>query len=305
MEESFRRAIRKMTGKSLVRLGGRPDKPQVLAQLSQGIQSSWIVALHEHLVQSMVPGEGFKSEGELVSYGAEAWEQAQLEYNALHAEFLGKLKEFREKWQQRYTLDALVMQLQQGKRIQQDEHGFFLNMNGSAQEVKEFYYETMHFLVGDAEKLLVMVTSRCLHVQDKVSAIWLKESLHGPASKLLPCFEAGVRDMESQSLRVLREGLQPLAYKRFTSAFKILRGSPAHYPSAHALARNIGTSWNPVGAWENGFLAYLQDFCDYLDGIVQIVPEWYATKWALFLRGYSAGQMDLFRSRAGRTPVVS
>lgn len=297
MEESFRRAIRKMTGKSLVRLGGRPDRPQVLAQLSQGLQSSWTVALHEHLTQSMIPGEGFAGEAELVSYGSQAWELAQVEFPALNLEFKGKLQEFREKWTQRFASEAMVDLLKQGRWVQQDEQGYFFSMKASAQEVKDLYYESLHLLVGDAEKLMVMVTSRSTHIQDKLSSLWLKESLHSPASKLLPCFEAGIRDMESQYLRTLREGLQPLAFKRFSSAFKPSRSAPMHYPNQVAVIRSIGRVWNPVGAWENGYLAYLQDFCDYLDGLVQVIADWYANKWSLFLRGYSAGQLELFHSR--------
>ncbi|HSQ42580.1 MAG TPA: hypothetical protein VLM37_09895 [Fibrobacteraceae bacterium] len=297
MEEAFRRAIRKMTGKSLVRLSGRPDRNQVLALLAHGVSASWMVALHEHLEASLIPGEGFQGESEIVSHSPTAWKQCRAEFPALAEEFRGRLADFRAKWVQRFSLDALQSTLLQGHWLQQDEDGWFFNMRGVSQEVRNLYYETVHLMVGDAEKLVVMMTSRSLHIQDRLSMEWHRESLHSPASKLLPSLEAGLRDLESISMRNLRESLSALAFRRFALAFKPIRGKFPHQPTQAGVVRGIGRIWNPVGVWETGFLGYLHDFCDFTDGLVQLIGSWYGDKWSLFLRGYSAGQLELFGSR--------
>lgn len=297
MEEAFRRAIRKMTGKSLVRLSSRPDRKQVIGQLSQGLSTSWTVALHEHLEAAHVPATGFLGEGETVSHSPEAWKQCQAEFPALAEEFRIKHAEFRDKWVQRFALDVLQSSLMQGRWLQQDEEGWFFNMRGSAQEIKDFYYETVHLMVGDAEKLVVMMSSRSLHIQDKLTTVWHRESAISPASKLLPSLEAGLRDMEGQVFRNLRENLAALAFKRFSQSFKPVRGKIPHSPSPSAIVRSIGRTWNPVGVWETGFLGFLHDFCDFVEGMVQLVGEWYFSKWTLYLRGYSAGQLELFAAK--------
>ena len=49
MDESFRRAIRKMTGTSIVRFGSRPNRASMIANLSQSMNATWSIALYEHL----------------------------------------------------------------------------------------------------------------------------------------------------------------------------------------------------------------------------------------------------------------
>jgi hypothetical protein len=297
MEETFRRAIRKMTGKSLARLSGRPDRGQVMSQLSQGLSASWTVALHEHLEAAHIPSTGFLGEGDIVSHSPVAWKQCQAEFPALAAEFRVKIAEFRDKWVQRFALDVLQPSLMQGRWLQQDSEGWFFNMRGSAQEMKDFYYETVHLMVGDAEKLVVIMSSRSLHIQDKLAATWHKESLKSPGSKVLPSLEAGLRDLESQCFRSLRENLPALAIKRFNSAFKPVRVKVPHAANPASIVRGIGRVWNPVGAWETGFLGYLHDYCDFVEGVVQLVGEWYFSKWSLYLRGFSAGQLVFFGAK--------
>ncbi len=286
-----------MTGKSLLRLSGRPDRGLVFGHLAQGLSSPWTVALHEHLEAAQVPGEGFLGEGETVSHSPEAWRQCQAEFPALAEEFKIKLGEFREKWVQRFALDVLQSSLMQGRWLQQDEEGWFFNMRGSTQEVKDFYYETVHLMVGDAEKLVVMMTSRALHIQDRMTTVWHRESVQSPASKALPSLEAGLRDLEANAFRGLRENCSALAYRRYSQAFKPARGKLPHSPSPASVVRNIGRVWNPVGVWETGFLGFLQDYCDFIQGVVQLINEWYFSKWSLYLRGYSAGQLELFSAR--------
>ena len=49
--------------------------------------------------------------------------------------------------------------------------------------------------------------------------------------------------------------------------------------------------------YENGFLAFTDDFCDYARGLTLQVIDWYRDKWSLFLRGFNRGQLNLFETK--------
>lgn len=295
LDESFRRAIRKLTGKSLVRFGGRPARAQVLEFLSQAMDPAYSIVLKEHALEAStrtwdaVPGQ------EWVSQGAQAWALCQNEFPALHQEFRERFAEFRTKWAQRYTLEALTEMLRQGRWLTQAENVWSLNLKGGAQEVRNLYFETAHLLVGDAEKLLVMMNSRALHLQDRLASLWLQEIGEGPECKLLPSLEASLRDRENACFREMREGLETRAFKRFVQAFRTgSRVRPEVYTSENALVRQVGKVWNPMGVWDTGYRAYLEEIADYACGSCLLLCDWYYNKWSLFLRGFSRGQLDLF-----------
>ena len=281
------------------RMHGRPVRDEIIRRMALEISGTWAVVLQEHLEAAAEQVGGFAGERELVSHSPAAWALYQELFPALNEEFTEKLSEFRNKWQQRYSLNVLLPALIQGHWIEQDAEGWFFNMRGSVQELKNLYYETLHLMVGDAEKFLVMKSSRILHIQDRITQIWHKEALLSPASKILPSLEAGMRDAEIRLFKHMREGLSTLAYQHYAAAFKGARGKSLRYPTAAFAARNIGKYWNPLGLWETGFLGYLQNFCDYVAGLQRLMGDWYHNKWTLYLRGFSIGQLDLFRSRRG------
>lgn len=293
MEESFRRAIRKMTGKSLVRLAGRPDRTDVMGRLAQELHATWSVVLHEHLNASHQK-DGFAGETDMVSHSQSLYAASQEEFPALREEFQQKMADFRHKWQQRYQLEAITPLLLQGNWLAQSDQGWFFTLKGTSQEIKNFYFETLHLMVGDAEKLVVMILSRVMHLQEKLANQWIRETAIGPASKILPSLEAGLRDQEAEVFHELRESLARLAFQRFSQSFKSRSSKVSYYPSSQALVRTIGRNWNPLGIWETGFLGFLQDFCDYTEGLLMLIADWYYMKWSLYLRGFSTGQLHLF-----------
>ncbi|NLB62958.1 MAG: hypothetical protein GX801_02470 [Fibrobacter sp.] len=297
MKEAFRRAIRKMTGKSINLLPSRPIREDVLGKFATGMSSAWTVILQEHINASLEQEQSYGS-GEYVSRSEGAWELAQDLFPALQKEFSQKSCEFRDKWHQRYTLKTLTPQLQQGNWLQKADSGWFFNLGTSEQQIKDFYFETLHLMVGDAEKLLVMHFSRILHIQERLVAEWHQESVNSPLSKVLPSFEAGMRESEIGIFKTFRDGISTIAFRYFSNAFKSESRKKTSFASADAATRQIGSIWNPTGVWETGFLAFLHDFCDYLEGLISHSDEWYYNKWTLFLRGFSAGQLDLFQSPA-------
>lgn len=307
MDENFRRAIRKLTGKSLVRFVGRSERAPLMAELAQNMEPAWSIALSAHLEAVLDNPEAVMAGSESISSSVAGWRTAESEFPALADEFRARFEDFRSKWLQRFSTDEISKVLLQGQWVKQDpasgHWSFALKGRTEKEREKEsrnLYYETAHLLVGDAQKLLVMMQSRSLHLQDRLASVWHKESAIDPVSKVLPSLEASLREFEDKCFFEIRETLTSLAFTRFSAAFRSSRVSHiAKAPSLQSISRQVGgATWNPLGAYENAFLAYLDDFCDYTRGLAMLVSDWYHNKWSLYLRGFSRGQLDLFGNPA-------
>lgn len=293
MNEVFRRAIRKMTGASIVRFGSRPNRAAMVANLSQSMSATWSIALFTHLDANDSDPSATMCGPESVSFSPSAWKLSESEFPHLLDEFTVKFEEFRLKWNQRFSTEEIHRQLLQSNWLVQEEEGWLFSFKGTKQDIKNLYFSSIHLMVGDAEKLLVMMSSRAAHLQERLSSFWYKESATDALSKVLPCLEASLRDQESELVSSLRTSLADTAFKRFSTGFKA-SAKPRYYPTSMSCARNVGRQWDLSGAYENPFLAYADDFCDYAAGLTLLIGKWYQEKWALYLRGFSRGQLDLF-----------
>ena len=282
-----------MTGTSLVRLGGRPDRSSSVAMLSQTMEATWSIALFEHLDAALTDPSSTMAGQEMISYSPNAWMISQKDFPLLLDEFRTRFDEFRAKWAQRFATEELHRVLLQAGWILQDGDGWYFSFKGTSQEIRNLYFTTSHMLVGDSEKLLVMMSSRVLHLQERLCKVWYKESAIDAISKILPSMEASFHEQEDQYIARLRASLAEIAFKRFSLAFKS-RGKVRHFATSLACVRAVGSTWNRSGAYENAFLAFTDDFCDYACGLTLLVGEWYRDKWSLYLRGFSRGQLDLF-----------
>lgn len=302
MQESFRRAIRKMTGAS-VRLNVRPDRSVMMATLSQSMMVTWSIALFEHLDAMINNREESVANSEIISYSETAWKLCEAGFPQI-VEAANKLyDEFRAKWMQRFsTEDVLRLLLEGGNFLTHDEEkGWAFTVKNNKQDINAFYSATIHLLVSDAEPLFVRMHGRVMQLQDKLCKYWHNESAVDAVSKLLPCMEQGLREKENAMVVSLRMSLNQLAKKRFAAAFST-KSQPRYYISATSCARNVGRYWNPHYAYENGFLAFTDDFCDFARGLTMQIIEWYHEKWALFLRGFNRGQLNLFETMAVDRP---
>ena len=206
--------------------------------------------------------------------------------------------EFRAKWMQRFSTDEVLrLLLEGGDFLHHDENGWTLAVKNNKQDISAFYSATIHLLVSDAEPLFVRMHGRVMQLQEKLCKYWHGESAVDAVSKLLPCLETSLREKENALVLSLRSTLNSIAKKRFAAAF-MGKSATRYYASAAGCARNVGKFWNPHGAYENGFLAFTDDFCDYARGLTIQIIEWYQSKWALFLRGFSRGQLNLFETPA-------
>lgn len=297
MEEAFRRAIRRMTGTSLLGSGFRTDRASELANLSQTMEVRWSIALNEHLDAAESDSE-IMSGSELISNAPVAWKIAVEDFPEILDEYDAKFEDFRHKWMQRFATDEISRMLLQNLYVLQEKRGWYFS--APAEKLRNLYFSTIHLMVGDAEKLLVNLSSRVEHLQEKLSKLWYRESAFDAASKILPSLESALRSGEYAQLARLRSSLAAISRKRFLSEFKPPRET-RYFPSARSCVKNLGASKANV-AYENTFLAFTDDFCDYAKGMTLFIGRWYRDKWLLYLRGFSRGQLDLFTHKTVETP---
>lgn len=295
MEESFRRAVRVMTGRSLFRRVSHANRSRIEGQMSQSMAVNWSIALFEHLDAVLASPELSMAGSEAISYSGSAFRLSEKEFPKLEAETRERFGEFRTKWAQRFSTSELSRLLLEGSWIREEERGWLLAVKNQKADINNFYLATVHLMVGDAEKLFVMMSSRTLRLQERLGKLWLEESATDAISKVLPCLEASLRKCEETIVSNLRETISLFAHERFAAAFST-KARAKHFPTRLACVRSAGRLWNLNGAYENAFLAYLDDFCDYVSGLSLLLEEWYRSKWSLFLRGFLRGQLDLFDS---------
>lgn len=287
-----------MTGAS-IRLNACPNRSSMVADLSQSMMVTWSIALFEHLdamLNNLDPSVG---NSEQISFSETAWKLADTSFPQI-AEAANKLyDEFRAKWMQRFSTDEVLrLLLEGGDFIHHDEEkGWALTVKNNKQDINAFYSATIHLLVSDAEPLFVRMHGRVMQLQEKLCKYWHSESAVDAVSKLLPCLESSLRDKENAMITSLRSSLNVLAKKRFALAFTG-KGPQRYYRSAASCARNVGRFWNPHYAYENGFLAFTDEFCDYARDLTLYIIDWYHDKWSVFLRGFSRGQLNLFETTA-------
>ncbi len=277
----------------------------MVATLSQSMMVTWSIALFEHLDAMLNNREEAVGGGELISYSETAWKLCDSGFVQI-TEAANKLyDEFRAKWMQRFSTDEVLRLLLEGGDflVHDEEKGWALTVKNNKQDINAFYSATIHLLVSDAEPLFVRMHGRVMQLQEKLCKYWHSESAVDAVSKLLPCLESSLREKENAMIVSLRMSLNQLAKKRFAAAFSA-KTQPHYYTTASACARNVGRYWNPHYAYENGFLAFTDDFCDYARGLTLQIIEWYRDKWSLFLRGFNRGQLNLFETMGLERPQI-
>lgn len=297
MQESFQRIVRKMTGYSLG-VSTRPNRTMALATLSQSMMVTWSIVLHEHLNAMLsIPTENVGT-SEYVSFSANALKLSESGFASIFADANKLYSEFRTKWMQRFSTNEISrLLLENGNFIRCDNKGWCLSIKNNKQDINALYSATIHLLVSDAEPLFVRMHGRVMQLQEKLCKYWISETALDAMSKLLPSLEASLRDKENLLINSLRASLNSLAKKRFALAFSA-KSAFRYYPSAVSCAKNVGRFWNPHYAYENCFLAFTDDFCDYARGLTMQVIEWYQGKWSLYLRGFLRGQFNLFETKS-------
>ncbi|MGL1937169.1 MAG: hypothetical protein OCD01_19230 [Fibrobacterales bacterium] len=293
MDSNFRKAFKQFTGQSIVDLKSFLPQQKVVQQLSHSMNNSYSIILREHIEQSQ---KNFTLESEYISESEECLKYCQKEFNALNKEIEDKFADFRSKWAQRLTADVMIPVLREGGWIEKSDEGYRLKVGHRSKEIKDFFLQTLHLMVGDSEKNLVTTYSRATHIQKNGSNLWHQSSISTPVTKILPTLEAGLRNIDQNVITNIRSSLYTLAQKKFITG--IQKQPKRYYATEAALFNAIGNrAWNPLGLWDNGFRAFTEDYVDFCLGISLEISHWYKAKWEIFSRGFSQGQLDLFKNK--------
>ncbi len=293
MDSNFRKAFRQFTGQSIVDLKSFLPQKEVVEQLSHSMNNSFSIILREHIEQSR---DQFTIESEFISESDECLKYCQAEFKALDDEIVAKFVDFRSKWAQRLTAEVMLPILREGGWIEKTDKGYTLKVGHKSKEIKDFFLQTLHLMVGDSEKLLVTTYSRATNIQKNGAQLWYTNSITTPVTKILPTLEAGLRNIDQKIITNIRSSLYTLAQKKYVTG--IQKQTKKYYSTEAALFNAIGNkSWNPLGLWDNGFRAFTEDYVDFCLGISLELSSWYRSKWEIFSRGFSQGQLDLFKAK--------
>ena len=235
-----------------MRLSARPDRPLMMATLSQSMMVTWSIALFEHLDAMINNRDEAVGGSELISFSETAWKLCDASFPQIKADANKLYDEFRAKWMQRFSTDEVLRLLLEGGDFltHDEEKGWTLTVKNNKQDISAFYSATIHLLVSDAEPLFVRMHGRVMQLQEKLCKYWHGDSAVDAVSKLLPCLESSLREKENAMIVSLRMSLNQIAKKRFAAAFAS-KSQPRYYTSATSCARNVGRFWNPHYAYEN------------------------------------------------------
>ena len=167
MEESFRRAIRKMTGVS-IRLNDCPNRSSMVADLSQSMMVTWSIALFEHMDALLNNLEEAVGGSEQISYSETAWKLCDAGFPQIMADANKLYDEFRAKWIQRFSTEEVMRLLLEGGDFlhHDEEKGWMLTVKNNKQDISAFYSATIHLLVSDAEPLFVRMHGRVMQLHE-------------------------------------------------------------------------------------------------------------------------------------------
>ena len=297
MQEAFRRSFRKFTGKSVVNLKGNQQRFEMLERLGMEFDPNYTILLRENLEDFQ---KSQHTSSEIISEAQETHQKSARDFKLLEADLSKQFYDFRQKWGQRFEVESFAQKLLTLGYLTLDEGSYKFQIGSSAKDVKDFYLQDMHLMVGDAEKLVVTTCSRCLKLQNQICKEWYtvmasRSDVEGslrPISKILPTLELGLREMEDREIRKIRDSIKLLTEKRFRDGVK--KTSKRKFSTPEAAFKNIGAEWNSLGVWNSGFRSFMEDFVDFCMGICAEIIEWYHKKWNLYTRGWSTGQIQLF-----------
>ncbi len=293
MERSYRSALRRMTGSAVLALQpAAEERSALLRKMVDTTDPACAILLKENLIamENEAP-----IAAEQISEAVETLLLMRKGIGQLEDEFKSKMEEARKRWVQRFQLSQLEEILQKGGWLRNEQGRWSLAFDGSRRQIKGLYGQMMQQLAGDVEKNMVVLLSRSQHLQERIAKSWYAESVRCSQSRLLPTLELAFRAGEAEQLRLLRDRVGEVALRHFHQGIKA--SQKKSWSSPAALCRGVGSPvWNRSRIWESGWRGFLEDYLSLALGVGLEVLQWYRDKWELYLRGYSQGQIDLFRA---------
>ncbi|GHV13715.1 hypothetical protein AGMMS49938_08670 [Fibrobacterales bacterium] len=235
------------------------------AELAQNMEPALVVALSEHLNWISEHTDDFPHSGE-ISQSVAAFQMADGGFGDLEKEFTERLAEWRQKWRQRFETEKT-------DRVLEGRSGDICKIANAKEKERQsdsLYFDTVHLMVGDAQKLLVTLFSRAELLQEKIRRTWHKNCSNNAYSKILPAIEASLQSCENKFFSNLRgDGFSKNAKKMFLSV----------------IADQVSQSVNRR-SFSNSFYNYV-----YKQSLQ--LCRFYSEKWALFARGFGIRQNQI------------
>ncbi|MDR2733001.1 MAG: hypothetical protein LBB36_07280 [Fibromonadaceae bacterium] len=239
------------------------------SELARNMDPALVIVLSEHLGWVAEHPESVPHT-ENISQNNTAWLMAHSGYAELEQKFAERLDEWQAKWQQRFELEGTAKVVAMGAEAIRE----IKNSKERERRVKELYLNTVHLMVGDAQKYVVTINSRAEFMQESIRKTWHKNCPADSYSKILPSIESSFQTYEETFFGDMR--------RTFFEDQK---------DSAPGIARQEFLKT----IMENDNCNLILNF--YFSKIIRHVSKisaglcrFYSKKWALYARGFSSRQ---------------
>jgi hypothetical protein len=239
------------------------------AELARNMDPALVIVLSEHLGWVAKHPENFPH-SENISQSRAAWLSALSGFAELEQKFAEKLNEWREKWQQRFEIEGtaqiIAAEASEIKKIK--------NAKERERHTRSLYLNTVHLMIGDAQKYMVTINSRAELLQENIRKIWHKNCPGDSYSKILPSIESSFQNYEEAFFSNIRN-----------SFFEDQRDSVPGIARQEFL--------EAIMANDNCNLIlnfYFSKIYHYVSKFFCALCKFYSKKWALYARGFSCRQ---------------
>ena len=218
-----------------------------------------VIVLSEHLGWVAENPESIPH-SEYISQSRSAWFAALSGFAELEESFAKKIDEWRDKWQQRFEIEGTAKIISSGaEAIKQIK-----NAKEKEKKIKDLYLDTVHLMIGDAQKYMVTIISRAELLQENIRKSWHKNCGSDSYSKILPSIENSLQSWEES---FFADALTPeFARQEFAETIKLTDDCDAI----------LNMYFSKIFRHASKFSC---DLC-----------KFYSKKWALYSRGFRSRQ---------------
>jgi len=231
------------------------------SELARGMDAAFVTVLSEHMEWVAQHPEKFPH-SEHISQSQAAWLMAHEGFLELEQKFTERLYEWHSKWQQRFDLEGTA------KTVAKGAENIKKSKNSKERErlARELYLNTVHLMVGDAQKHIVTLNGRVDLLQEGIRKIWHKNCPTDSFSKILPSIEGSFQNHEETYFSDIRNSMPDIARREFLETI---------------------TANDDCNSILNFY--FLKIF-HYVSKISFCLCRFYSKKWALYARGFSSRQ---------------
>ena len=254
-----------MANKSIVNL----SQNHSYAELARNMDPALVIILSEHLGWVIKHPENLPH-SENISQSRTAWLSALNGFAELEQKFAAKLDEWQEKWRQRFEIEGVSQMVATGA----DEIKKIKIAKERERLAKILYLNTVHLMIGDAQKYLVTINSRAELFQENIRKIWHKNCPSDSYSKILPSLEGSFQNYEETFFSDIRN-----------SFFEDQRDSvPSIAKQEFLEAIMANDDCNLILNF------YFSKIFRQVSKISANIFKFYSKKWALYARGFGCRQ---------------